>query len=106
MATPADDRARRIVLVGMMGSGKTTIGRRLAVETGWPFQDNDEILAELYGKNARELFEESGEEQLRMAESAALTYGLSQLAPAIIDAAAGTILSADSRAALRDPIVV
>lgn len=44
----------RVVLVGMMGSGKTTIGRLLVERTGWPYLDNDELLARRSGMTARE----------------------------------------------------
>jgi shikimate kinase len=90
----------------MMGSGKTTIGRLIAARTGWPRFDNDQTLRQLYGMTARQLVETRGEEQMRAAEDAALAHNLNKPAPAVIDAAAGTILSAQSRAALRDQIVV
>jgi shikimate kinase len=96
----------RVVLVGMMGSGKTTVGRLLAAQTGWPRYDNDELLFELYGMTPKQILEARGEDALRAAEDAALAYGLERPAPCIIDAAAGTILSAGSRAALTDPVVV
>jgi shikimate kinase len=90
----------------MMGSGKTTVGRLLAERTGWPRYDNDELLAALYGMTPRQILEQRGESEMRAAEDAALVYGLSQPGPAIIDAAAGTILSPESRAALADALVV
>ena len=36
----------RILLVGLMGSGKSTVGRRLSARTGWPYLDNDQLVAE------------------------------------------------------------
>jgi len=90
----------------MMGSGKTTIGRLLAQKTGWPLFDNDEVLQGLFGMNPRQLFDNRGEAEMRAAEDAALAYSLRQPGPSIIDAAAGTILSPDSRAALGDAAVV
>jgi len=39
----------RVLLLGMMGSGKTTVGRALAARTGWPYLDNDELLAAAAG---------------------------------------------------------
>ncbi len=59
----------------MMGSGKTTVGRLLAAETGWPYFDNDELLA-MRGTTARELLERGGEPVLRAAEAEALRLGL------------------------------
>ena len=90
----------------MMGSGKTTIGRLLSERTGWPLLDNDEILQRLYAMNPRQLLDARGEAEMRAAEDAALVYSLSHPGPSIIDAAAGTILSAASRAALLDAVVV
>ena len=39
--------ACRVILVGMMGSGKSTIGRLLSEATGWRYVDNDELVVEL-----------------------------------------------------------
>ena len=105
MSAPAEARPCRVVLVGMMGSGKTTIGRLVAERTGWRKLDNDQILLELFGLTARQLLEERGEAALRAAEDAALAYGLKQSGPSVIDAAAGTIASDESREALREAVV-
>ena len=100
------DRPCRVVLVGMMGSGKTTVGRLLAEATGWPRFDNDRLLDQIYGMTAKQILEVRGEEEMRAAEDAALAQGISAEAPSIVDAAAGTILSPTSRELLREPIVV
>ena len=42
----------RIFLIGLMGSGKTTIGRRLAARTGWPYVDNDALVQDVTGRTA------------------------------------------------------
>ena len=86
----------RIVLVGMMGSGKSSVGRALAARTGWPFHDNDALLEGATGRTARELAE-GGEAVLRDAESAALRAGLQRPEPAIVASAAGVVLDADDR---------
>jgi shikimate kinase len=96
------ERACRIVLVGMMGSGKTTVGRALAARTGWPYVDNDELLERVAGATPKELLARSGEAALRKGESAAMRLGLETPAPSIVGAAAGTILDASNRAALRE----
>jgi shikimate kinase len=90
----------------MMGSGKSTVGRRLSVLTGWPLLDNDELLNRLFGLSARELLEKGGESELRRGEAGALTLGLAQPPPCIIDAAGGTILDPQLRASLADATVV
>ena len=82
----------------MMGCGKTTVGRLLAARTGWPYIDNDELLARLSGANAKEVLERAGESSLRAAEADALRVGLQTPAPCIIGAAAGSILDTNLRA--------
>jgi shikimate kinase len=99
-------RECRVVLVGMMGSGKSTVGRLLAQRTGWPRYDNDALLQELFGMTAKQIVEERGEEEKREAENAALAFGLTRPAPCILDAAGGTITSVASRTALKPAIVV
>ena len=95
----------RVVLVGMMGSGKSTVGRALSRATGWPLIDNDELLARIYEKSAREILADEGEIALRAAEAEALRLGLTDPSPAIVDAAAGTILDGVIRAALQPELV-
>ena len=89
-----------------MGSGKSTVGRLLAEATGWPRYDNDQILMELYGKTARDIVAEHGDEAKREAEDAALAQGLKNEPPFILDAAGGTIDSESSRQDLGTPIVI
>jgi len=90
-------RPCRLVLVGMMGSGKTSVGRLLAKRTGWPYADNDELLLQLVGKTPRELLSQDGEAALRESESAALRMGLAMPEPSIVSAAGGTILDPENR---------
>jgi shikimate kinase len=87
----------RVVLLGMMGSGKSSVGRALSLRTGWPFVDNDALVEQATGRTARELLAASGEAAMRVAESAALATGLSLPGPVIVATAAGTILDADHR---------
>jgi shikimate kinase len=60
------------ILVGMMGSGKSTIGRELAQATGRPFVDTDRLLQHRLGRNLPDLFRVYGEEAFRDHETAAL----------------------------------
>jgi shikimate kinase len=92
-------REPRIVLVGMMGSGKSAVGRALAERTGWPFVDNDDLVEQATGRTARELLARAGEEAME-AESAALGAALELDPPVIVATAAGTILGADDRSRL------
>ncbi|HEY6607613.1 MAG TPA: shikimate kinase [Candidatus Limnocylindria bacterium] len=92
----------RIVLIGMMGSGKSSVGRALSAQTGWPFVDNDALVEGATGLSAREHLESMGEADLRRVEADALTAALAHPPPVIIAAAGGTILDADHRRALAD----
>lgn len=51
-----------IILIGMPGSGKTTLGTRLAGMLGWKFMDSDHLVTERTGKIPRQIVEESGRE--------------------------------------------
>jgi shikimate kinase len=92
----------RVLLLGMMGSGKSSVGRALAERTGWPFIDNDALVERATGLTARELLRDRGEDAMRGAESAALRAGLGIPAPAIVATAAGTILRAEDRDRIDD----
>jgi len=96
----------RILLTGMMGSGKSTIGRLLSGATGWPYVDNDELVAQFHGATARQILAERGEAQMRAAESEALARGIEAPAPVLIGVAAGTILEPSNRERLRSGGIV
>ncbi|NVJ97292.1 MAG: shikimate kinase [Alphaproteobacteria bacterium] len=59
---------RTIVLVGLMGAGKTTVGRRLAKKLGLPFVDSDHEIEKAAGMSVAEIFECFGEEDFRSGE--------------------------------------
>jgi len=59
---------RPIVLVGLMGAGKSTVGRRLAKRLNLPFVDTDTAIADAAGFSAGEVFERFGEEEFRDGE--------------------------------------
>lgn len=59
---------RNIVLVGFMGTGKTTVGRLLAEQTGMPLVDMDTLIEERAGKTINEIFAEEGEPHFRSLE--------------------------------------
>jgi shikimate kinase len=62
-------RGRSIVMVGLMGAGKTTIGRRLAQRLGLPFVDADKEIEVAAGKTIQEIFDDHGEEYFRSGEA-------------------------------------
>ncbi|HEV3281101.1 MAG TPA: shikimate kinase [Acidimicrobiales bacterium] len=87
----------RIILVGMMGVGKTTVGTRLAKRLGWAYMDSDEQVVATTGRTVPELFAEEGEAAFRAAESRVLADALTGDQPVVVSAAGGVILSAANR---------
>lgn len=68
-ATPADDfETRTVVLVGLMGAGKSSVGRRLATQLGLPFKDADTEIEAASNLSISEFFEKHGEESFREGE--------------------------------------
>ncbi|MHB2021837.1 MAG: shikimate kinase [Mycobacteriales bacterium] len=96
----------RLLLVGMMGAGKTTTGRLLEARTGWPYLDNDELLARATGVSTPELLARDGVAQLRRAESAALCAAVQAQPPLIAAVAAGVVDDPADRVLLRAAGVV
>ena len=68
MGKLADRLDRPIVLVGLMGAGKSTVGRRLARRLGLPFVDSDAAIEDAAGYSAAEMFERFGEAEFRDGE--------------------------------------
>ncbi|MTJ09319.1 shikimate kinase [Anabaena sp. UHCC 0253] len=62
-------RGVNLYLIGMMGVGKTTVGKLLAEEIGYRFVDTDEIIVKAAGKSINEIFAENGEAEFRQLES-------------------------------------
>ncbi len=77
-----------IVLIGFMGSGKTTVGKRLAELIGVPFVDTDSLVEERAGVSIAEIFTTKGEQSFRKLETAALAVAL-QLSAAVISVGGG-----------------
>lgn len=66
----------RVVLVGTMGAGKTTVGRRLAERWGVPFRDSDHDVEEREGRSVSDIFVDSGESHFRRLEREAVAEAL------------------------------
>ncbi len=64
----SDRELRRVLLVGFMGAGKTSVGRRLAEGLGWRFVDFDDVVESRAGATVRQIFAERGEESFRALE--------------------------------------
>lgn len=101
MAAAAPRIDRSIVLVGMMGAGKTAIGRRLAKRLGLPFADSDEEVERGFGCTIAAIFDRFGEAAFREAERAAVAR-LVAGRPSVIAAGGGAFMDGATRALVRD----
>lgn len=93
----------QLVLIGLMGTGKTTIGRLAAARLRRPMLDSDAEIEAREGASVRELQERWGAERLHRLEAAILLEALAGAQPSVICAAASTIDDERCRAALRAP---
>lgn len=101
-ATPGTgERSEHIVLVGFMGSGKTTVGRALAERIGLPFIDVDEHIATTAGRSVPEIFKAEGEVGFRARERAAIRDLIALESPAVIATGGGTFIDPKLRQSLR-----
>lgn len=91
----------RIVLIGLMASGKTSVGQAISSRTGWPYLDNDSLVAEAAGADRLALLKERGVEELRRYERLALDQILEAEAPLIASIAGGVLLEEPASEALR-----
>ncbi len=90
-----------LVLVGMMGVGKSTVGRLVAAELDRPLFDSDEMIEERTGRTVREIWSADGEPAFRALESDTLVEALAAPEPSVIAAAGGVVLSDANRDALQ-----
>ncbi|MDN5331696.1 MAG: shikimate kinase / 3-dehydroquinate synthase [Tepidanaerobacteraceae bacterium] len=81
---------KNIVLSGLPGSGKTTVGRLLAKELSWFFLDTDRLVEDLAGMTIPEIFEKYGEEKFREMETIAISKA-SKLKNAVISTGGGAL---------------
>jgi shikimate kinase len=90
-----------IILIGFMGCGKSSIGRRLASRLGHAFLDSDELIIEAAGgRNISDIFAEEGEEQFRERETRAL-QGLIHSTSIVLATGGGAVLRPQNREILR-----
>jgi shikimate kinase len=96
---------RQIVLVGMMGAGKSTIGRRLAARLKLPFVDADnEIEAAHAGMTIPEIFETHGEAYFRDGEARVIAR-LLESGPGVLATGGGSFMREETRRRIRDKAI-
>jgi shikimate kinase len=98
--------AEHIVVMGAMGSGKTTLGRRLAEALGREFYDSDRSIERRFGKSGREIAETDGVDALHRLEKEVFLEALADDEPAVIAAAASVIEEADVHQGLADAFCI
>lgn len=95
-----DPRPKSVVLIGMMGAGKSSVGRFLQKRTGWPRFDMDEMIVAQAGLSIPEIFAQHGEPWFRNLETTVLT-GLSPSEPSIVVTGGGVVLRPENAAMLK-----
>jgi len=88
---------RSIVLIGLMGVGKTTVGRRLAKAMGRPFADADEEIEKSAGQTIQDIFDHFGEKAFRDGERKVISR-LLQGPPCVLATGGGAYMEAKTRA--------
>lgn len=94
-------RRMSIVLIGYRGSGKSTIGKRLADRLWQPFVDVDDLIVKKAGKNIKQIFEQDGEPAFRELEAEAVRE-VCKLSEHVIGLGGGTLGREANRQAIRD----
>ncbi|HUC03897.1 MAG TPA: shikimate kinase [Acidimicrobiales bacterium] len=87
----------RILLVGMMGAGKTTVGRLVAATLGWDYLDSDVEVQQATGMTVPEIFSTRGEAAFRAAETDALRLACASDRPVVVSVAGGAVLRPENR---------
>ena len=91
---------RSIVLVGMMGAGKSSVGRKLGARLGLPFVDADTKIEEAAGMSIPDIFETRGEAEFRSGEARVIARLLDG-GPQVLATGGGAYMNADTRALVR-----
>lgn len=99
LAHPPETLAKSVVLVGLMGAGKSSVGRRLAQKLELPFVDADREIENAAGCTIPEFFERFGEEEFRRGERRVIQRILDG-PPVVLATGGGAFMAEDTRAAI------
>jgi shikimate kinase len=94
-------KSGNLFLVGPMGSGKSTVGRRIAQALGWEYRDSDKEIERCTGASIPVIFEVEGEAGFRLREKAAIAK-LTQRHHVVLATGGGTVLDPDNRRCLSE----
>ena len=92
--------SKSVVLIGIMGSGKSAVGNMLSERLGVPFSDTDKMIEKEVGKEIYKIFEDSGEKYFRQVEEKVVGRALDSAAH-IISTGGGSILSPKTRSMIK-----
>jgi shikimate kinase len=92
---------RSIVMVGMMGAGKSSIGKRLAARLGIPFADADAAIEEAAGMSIADIFEAHGETSFRSGEARVIAR-LLETGPQVLATGGGAFVNPETRARIQE----
>lgn len=93
---------RHLVLTGMMGAGKSVVGRECARVLDRPFVDTDALVEEQAGKPVPAIFAEDGEEAFRAHERSVIAEVAAREEPSVLAVGGGAVLDPDNASALRE----
>lgn len=93
---------KTIVLVGLMGAGKTSIGRRLAKELNIEFRDSDQEVEKKVGCSVAEIFEGFGESYFRQVERETIQDLLKNATPHVLATGGGAFMDAETRELIKE----
>jgi shikimate kinase len=102
--SPLKPLSKTIALIGLMGAGKSTVGRKLAETLNAPFRDSDEEIEKAAGLSVQEIFEKHGEPEFRRGERRVIER-LLQEPPFVLATGGGAYLDASTRALLKEKAV-
>lgn len=93
--------ARSIVMIGLMGAGKTSVGKRLAAHLDMPFNDADQEIEKAAGKSINDIFAENGEGYFRDGERRVIARLLAE-SPKVLATGGGAFMNAETRARIAE----
>jgi len=97
---------RHLVLIGLMGAGKTTVGRECARRLGRTFVDTDDVVTATARMSVEQIFAEAGETEFRRLEHAVVADVCASPEPLVVACGGGAVLDPENRRALRGAGIV
>jgi len=91
----------RVLLIGMMGAGKSTTGHLLSKRLNWPYLDSDDEIHRQTGRTVPEIWKADGEAAFRAEETRVLAEATTSDGPVVISVAGGAVLAPENRARIR-----